>query len=282
MARLKKKSASMKSGAGDTAVARTVRTLRDRSLAATDGDHLGSEVGLLKQLGISRPTFRQAVRLLEHEQLVITRKGIYGGLYARRPSVKTVTEAASLHLLGEHATLAHVLEVYAPLHEYAVRQAAHCKQARLRQDLRALAETMRTALAMPNRPSDLVHEDARYNEIIASMAGNPVLGLLLAVMNDFGGISLMTMRLFEGDAKRTNTWRRLRIDLVDSILAGNDKKASQLTRRSRDNMAGWIIGALGRRSLGRSVVSGAKPRAKTRAKAPARPARKARRTARAR
>src|SRR3546814_14470549 len=57
---------------------------------------LGSEDEVMRSLEVSRPTLRQALRLLEQEQLVSVRRGVGGGLFARRPTEEGVTHTASV------------------------------------------------------------------------------------------------------------------------------------------------------------------------------------------
>src|SRR5690554_8119325 len=85
----------------DSAARKAASVLRDHILAGHEGEYLGSESELLERLGISRPTFRQAARLLEHEQLLVIKRGVGGGFYSRRPSIHTVANSAALYLRSE-------------------------------------------------------------------------------------------------------------------------------------------------------------------------------------
>lgn len=49
---------------------------------AADGAAPRSEDELLERYGVSRPTLRQAARILEHEQLIDVRRGVNGGFLA--------------------------------------------------------------------------------------------------------------------------------------------------------------------------------------------------------
>lgn len=73
-----------------TAVSATVDMLRDEILQRDDGEWLGWEDDLVERLGVSRPTLRQAARLLEAEELLVVKRGTNGGLFARRPTTDTV------------------------------------------------------------------------------------------------------------------------------------------------------------------------------------------------
>lgn len=60
-----------------------------------NGTFLGNENDLLAQFGISRPTFRQSVRMLELEQVLEVRRGPDGGYYARKPSMSVIGRIAA-------------------------------------------------------------------------------------------------------------------------------------------------------------------------------------------
>ena len=47
--------------------------------AITDGEWLPTEPELMEQFGVSRPTLREAFRVLESESLISVRRGAHGG-----------------------------------------------------------------------------------------------------------------------------------------------------------------------------------------------------------
>jgi GntR family transcriptional regulator, transcriptional repressor for pyruvate dehydrogenase complex len=65
---------------------------------ATDGEFLGSEDELIERYSVSRPTLRQAVRIVEHEQLITVRRGVNGGFFTRLPTAEAVARVASVFL----------------------------------------------------------------------------------------------------------------------------------------------------------------------------------------
>jgi DNA-binding FadR family transcriptional regulator len=63
------------------------------------GDRLPPESLLMTQYGVSRPTLREALRLLEAQELLEVRRGARGGGVVRQPSTRPAIEAISLWLL---------------------------------------------------------------------------------------------------------------------------------------------------------------------------------------
>src|ERR1700683_2485466 len=62
------------------------------------GQVLGSESDLLERYTVSRAVFREAVRLVEHQQVARTRRGPGGGLVITEPTVGAVSDAVVLYL----------------------------------------------------------------------------------------------------------------------------------------------------------------------------------------
>jgi GntR family transcriptional repressor for pyruvate dehydrogenase complex len=62
--------------------------IRGEILAGTlrPGDRLPSEDSLMSSFGVSRPTLREAIRLLEADELLDVRRGARGGAVVRRQS----------------------------------------------------------------------------------------------------------------------------------------------------------------------------------------------------
>ena len=69
------------------------------------GEVLGSETDLIEQYGVSRAVFREAVRLVENQQVAHMRRGPGGGLVVTEPSVDAIIAAAVLYLHRVNARL---------------------------------------------------------------------------------------------------------------------------------------------------------------------------------
>ncbi|HEX9066793.1 MAG TPA: GntR family transcriptional regulator [Streptosporangiaceae bacterium] len=70
------------------------------------GSVLGSEADLLARYGVSRSVFREAVRLVENQQVARTRRGPGGGLVITEPTVGGVIGAVVLYLCRVRASRA--------------------------------------------------------------------------------------------------------------------------------------------------------------------------------
>src|SRR4051794_12700682 len=72
------------------------------------GEALPSESALMEQFGVSRPTLREAFRLLESESLIEVRRGVRGGARVNAPDPEVAARYAGLILEYSNATLGDV------------------------------------------------------------------------------------------------------------------------------------------------------------------------------
>ena len=87
----------------------------------TDGDFLPNEAELMAHFGVSRPTLREAVRVLESERLVEVRRGSRTGARVRVPGPEIVARPAGLLLELSGATISDVMTARSGVEPMAVR-----------------------------------------------------------------------------------------------------------------------------------------------------------------
>jgi len=76
----------------------------------SEGDALPSEASLMAQFGVSRPTLREAFRVLESEGLISVRRGAHGGARVQTPNGEAAARYAGLVLEFRGATLEDVYD----------------------------------------------------------------------------------------------------------------------------------------------------------------------------
>ncbi|WP_368951986.1 SDR family NAD(P)-dependent oxidoreductase [Parafrankia soli] len=86
-----------------------------------EGDALPPEAVLMEQFGVSRPTLREAFRVLESEALISVRRGAHGGARVHTPDGQVAARYAGLVLEHRHTTLADVHTAHTLLEPAAVR-----------------------------------------------------------------------------------------------------------------------------------------------------------------
>ncbi|HVB42888.1 MAG TPA: FCD domain-containing protein [Streptosporangiaceae bacterium] len=138
------------------------------------GGLFGSEGELLERYRVSRAVFREAVRLLEHQQVARTRRGPGGGLVITEPTVDAVIDAVVLYLYRVDARLDELFEARIAVEEIV----AELAPGRLdEQDLTRL----RTFTGQGDH--DLDADPRALHAVLASITRNPALELFVDVLN---------------------------------------------------------------------------------------------------
>ena len=95
-------------------LARRIRT--DMAAGALPvGTMLPPEAKMMSDLGVGRPTLREALRLLEAESLVRVRRGAHGGVEVTPPTTEAAAQTLSLVLTYLGAPLGEILSIRAAL-----------------------------------------------------------------------------------------------------------------------------------------------------------------------
>jgi DNA-binding FadR family transcriptional regulator len=137
------------------------------------GEVLGSETELLEHYQVSRAVFREAVRLVEHQQVARTRRGPGGGLVVTEPTVGAVNDAVVLYLHRVEAPLDEVFEARVVLEGIACELASERAQESDRAEFRRMAES---AALNSDHPGEL-------HTLVAAVSRNPALELFVDVLN---------------------------------------------------------------------------------------------------
>jgi GntR family transcriptional repressor for pyruvate dehydrogenase complex len=156
-------------------IAQEIRVYIQRE-ALAPGDRIGTEQDLAREFGVSRPTLREALRLLSSAHLIRASQGPGGGIFVARTanegigrslseSIDTMltTETVSLHELLTTRTF---LEV--PLAGVAAQQIDA-------DAIAVLEEAIAEAEAHMGDHAEFVRWDARFHRTLAKAAGNELL-----------------------------------------------------------------------------------------------------------
>jgi GntR family transcriptional regulator, transcriptional repressor for pyruvate dehydrogenase complex len=157
---------------------RIQRRIRDEELRA--GARLGTEEQLAREYGVSRPTLREALRILSSARLVRPVSGPKGGIFvARTPEEsvgRSVSDSIALLLDLQGTSIEELLEartlLEVPLARFAATRAGE-------ETLREMREAVETAAANPDDDDLLRQADARFHRAIASASGNSIIGSVM-------------------------------------------------------------------------------------------------------
>lgn len=145
------------------------------------GDYLPNESQLMESLSISRPTLREAFRILETERLITVVRGSRTGALVHAPRIEAVARAAGFVLQAERTTIADVYEARLAIEPYAARKLAERRDMnaglRLRREIAKLSD-----LVDQDRYVDFVIGVAEFHLVLMEAAGNKTLYLLTRLL----------------------------------------------------------------------------------------------------
>jgi DNA-binding FadR family transcriptional regulator len=132
------------------------------------GEKLPPERDLARQLGVSRTTVREAVRVLEGEGVVEVRRGSTGGILVLPPASRPPYLRRQLRAFDD------VIDFRIAVESMAARRAA---ERRTRTDERALRQALvrleeLAAMGAQGRVADWLRADTEYHLLIARIARN--------------------------------------------------------------------------------------------------------------
>lgn len=166
----------MRSGKVDQAIELVKDLIQSGSIRA--GDRLPSEGDLSAQLGVSRNSLREAVRVMQAMRIVETRQG--DGTY-----VSDLDPAASMDVLrfavdiSDTRSVIWYLEIRRLLEVTAAQEAAARHTAG---DLARLEDVHARLMAEPDGPQ-IMTLDAEFHEVLGQIGSNPIQAALLRVIS---------------------------------------------------------------------------------------------------
>jgi len=193
------------------------------------GQILGSEAELLARYQVSRAVFREAVRLVEHQQVARTRRGPGGGLVVTEPTVDAVIDAVVLYLYRAEARLDELFEARLVLEDIATGLAPGRLEEQDLATLRAFAEDA--------RPSPAADPRALHNQV-AAMSRNPAVELFVDVLTRVAMLYSSGWQEFGPSVGAETKHAHARI--AQAVMSGDASTAQQRMRRHLEAEADYL------------------------------------------
>jgi DNA-binding FadR family transcriptional regulator len=144
-----------------------------------EDDSLPSEALLMQQFRVSRPTLREAFRILESESLIHVRRGARGGARVQVPDGDVAARYVGYVLEYRGTTMADVYNARAELEIPLARQVA--ANAKPKQIARLQASVQQAAEFLDD-PEMYGHHDTAFHLLVAELAGNETIEVLVQMV----------------------------------------------------------------------------------------------------
>lgn len=218
-----------------------------------DGKVLPKQEDLLNEFGVSLPSLREAMRILETEGLISVRRGNLGGAVVHRPTSEAAAYILGLVLQSERVVLS---DVAAALRVVEPACAAMCAASSSR---RRIAARLRALIAESEKYLDNGPEFTRssneFHDELARMCGNTTLKELLGTLETLW--SHFETR-WADETTRQGMYpgvKLLRRDVTDheaiakAIFDGDEQQAERASRRHLEQVHRWLLTNAGNQPL---------------------------------
>jgi DNA-binding FadR family transcriptional regulator len=209
-----------------------------------DGDWLPTEAELISRFGVSRPTLREALRLLEGDSLVTVRRGPPGGARVTIPGPDAVADLFAMILMLSGTTIGDVWDARLAIEPPAVRQLA---QTATKDRLKTLDAELKYVRSTLDDPREFSKAGARFHVRLVELSGNHTLAAVIGMLAEIIERELTKLLLEIGpdsEELRRADKRALRgyEKVVELIQARDSEGAQQAWRNHMKSARRYIAG----------------------------------------
>jgi DNA-binding FadR family transcriptional regulator len=190
------------------------------------GDKLASEKDLQVQFEVSRPTLREALRLLESESLIEVVRGQYGGARVTKLNMGAVARQVGLCLQIDGVTLQDVWQSLAIIEPPAAAMLARSGNRQAMDEMQANIDQARAAMDDPLRYGELTNE---FSQILTRHCGNKTIHVFAQLIQD-----IVARQHVEVTVK---TYSQRGVDRMRELNIRGREKVLQLIREGKDSAA---------------------------------------------
>ncbi|MFF4753635.1 FadR/GntR family transcriptional regulator [Streptomyces sp. NPDC002514] len=170
------------------------------------GDSLSSESSLVEEYDVSRPTLREALRLLEAQQLITVRRGSHRGPVVSHPDTSVTARSFSMLLQLRQGTLADIYAFRMFFEPVAVRMAAETATDDDFARLRELLDEENAVRGDAGRFPDVAW---RLHTTLAGLSGNVTMTVIAETLERISKrhAQAALLRWADGDRQRDSAYR---------------------------------------------------------------------------
>lgn len=208
----------------------------------SEGDALPAEAALMAEFAVSRPTLREAFRVLEAESLISIRRGARGGARVQPPEGNVAAKYAGLVLEYRGATLQDVYDARTVMEAPC---AALLADRRTDEDLERLRDAVAEAELLMDDPSAFIRAHMEFHALVVELAGNQTLTVLNGMVRHI--IDLANWSHVDLDAGTPENIRanrrgfRAHVKLVELVAARQGEAAERLWRLHLEEAEDYLL-----------------------------------------
>lgn len=197
-----------------------------------EGDALPPESELLERFDVSRPTLREAFRVLESESLITVRRGAHGGARVQIPNIDVAARYAGFILEHRETSLDDVYQSRILIEPPIVGMLAN---RRTDEDIARLRAALEEHDAAANDPRRAIRTHTAFHALLIEVAGNQTLHVLTGMVQHI--INRANWDWVEAKASTSEEAAGIGLGLkahhrvVDLIEAGGQAGAEELWRK---------------------------------------------------
>ena len=209
----------------------------------SEGDSLGREPELVERFGVSRPSLREALRILEAEGLITVLRGVRGGVVVHEPNERMTARTAAVVLAARNVPLSDVYEARSILEPMAARTIAGMRNRK--KAVRELEQAVEAQRLSIENPREFGVANAAFHERLVALAGNQTLTIVAEMLNEIV-VRAVTAVSQERDSGSLSTRRRgIRSQerLLELIEAGDGEAAEEHWRAHMQVVGKVMLGA---------------------------------------
>lgn len=209
------------------------------------GDKLASEPDLLSEFGVSRPTLREALRVIESEGLIQLGRGARSGAKVLGPSIEAAARYGELYLSVQKTTLAEVHQVRTLLEPSLIHLLACDPRSPRLKALRDCVAREQESLRLQDYSATIAALND-FHRLLNRLSRNHALNLLAGIIEAIP--TKIYARLLANGAprtqlafkRRTNASVKAHAKVVELILVGREREAEAFWRAYQIETASFL------------------------------------------
>jgi GntR family transcriptional repressor for pyruvate dehydrogenase complex len=213
------------------------RSLRERIIsgALADGSSLPTLDRMVEDFGVSPPSVREALRILENEGLISVRRGNVGGAVVHLPKAPSAAHMLGIILQSSRVSVADLEQALTALEPLCVRLCAE-RTDRMEAVIPALQAVHEVAQANVQDPEPFGAAMRQFHRLFAQRCGNETLILMVLALETLWGVQRDTWayRISNTgeapDLDVRNQGLREHAAIIEAIKEGQSELAQELVR----------------------------------------------------